>query len=1688
MKKFLLFSIAFVCSLTGFSQTTYTWNGSASSNWSTASNWSPAGVPSATDNIVIVTGSNPCRLNANASVNNMTLTSGTVDPAGFVLTVNGPNATYTAGTIQPGKLLIAGANSVSFGNGPLVFNCKTDITSASFIVRNTRFEDSVRLYKTGAANDGNYGNNIFNAPLEVTNAGTGSLLFGTTMADQFNASSIFNVTGTGSLYVAYSASGHVFNGPVTFNSQSSSNAYIYVAHNSTSVTFNSDIFVNSTSGAGVLFCNGSSAARVNLAAGSSIKIGSAGFSTGLLWLRQLTKTGSTAQNLLFTGDAGLRIGPDVVMDGDFTSESPVLLLNGGTFNGATSFRKVGPTGDWSNGGNVFNGVCSITNSGGSFVVLGNNSPDIWNDDVTFTANGADRLLPAWRGAGHRFNGNIYVNSVDTARGIQFCGGDTSARAILAAGKTIMPGALGITSGYLYLKQFIQLGSQPVNITATANGSVYLGPNSEFSAPVTVTAPNLYVQGARYHAPASFVKTGGGNNSNNSNPNIFESTCTIEQQSNSGYFMLGYRSDDQFLDDIVVNSSGTAGIYIGSNTVGGWPSLAAGRTIKVGSNGFSSGFLWLKRFTQNGTTPIQLNFTGSTAYLAFSDTTTIGGDLITNTPGIYFNGGTFKNKVTSVKIGGTNDQSTGGNIFLGETTLINSGTGVMQLGGSRPDSFYAVTNLQSDGTSYVAVAWNTPDNYFGDDVTVASSSTSRGIYIANNTNSYITMKAGHTIRVGNYGYTGGTLTIRRFRQLGNQDVDLPLTGTANLTIGPLCSIGGNVTASSPSILLNGAEYLGSVAFTKTGPANDGSDGGNIFQSTAYFNNAGSGYFLFGDRYPDTCRADVTFTSSGSERILPAWSKPGNMYYGDIYVNSTGSSTGVRFCGGNTSASATLAAGRTIAVGSDGFNSGNLQLRQFTKLGNAPVNLTLSNTASYIQYGPSSVFNGDITSVSPGLYFNGATFNGKVNCTKNGSNSDYSTGNNVFNDSAIITSSGPNAIVMASNYPDIFNAAAVFNNTGTANMHIAQSSTGNIFRGVTTFNNSPANNSGIYVSNNSIGTSFENDIIVTSPTGAGVQFCNNGSANATLSSGRSISIGAAGFGSGTLLLRQFTQTGTATQNINMSGGTLSLGPSSSFGGPIMATSGGILLNSTTFASPVTFTKTGISSDNCVGGNQFQSTASFTVTGTGYLALAYTNGDTHTGDVTFIQTGTGKLYPNYNATSDYAGNVSISSPSSAAIVFGGNAGTANFNGSGSQSISVTAGSAVPVIARMIMNNTGSGVTLNSNVNISKTLTFNSGLLHTSAAAILTMLNNSTTAVGSALSASYVSGPMRFQKQASGLTTLNFPIGDNTDSRPLALTVNHTNGNLYTYQAEMIKASAKALNYTLPFSVQKVSEVRYYTVNRYNSSMVNTPSTDLSGNQSIEIFFGSNDAVTDGSKTTIVKNVYNAPTSWIDIGGSGAPAFAGGANLTGSIRSTSSPSSFTSFSTFALGNIVGGMNTLPVTLMDFKAVPENNAVSLSWITASENNNSHFNIERSTDAVSFKTLSQIASKAPGGNSNTALTYSTIDPLPLNGVSYYRLKQTDLNGKSSWSKVVKVDRSQKTAMDIYPNPARNTIYLSGFGQSQQNASVEWWDIAGRNVLKNSVGIAAGYGLVNVNLPGGIYLVKVTLGDGTVFTKQILIRP
>jgi hypothetical protein len=140
-------------------QTSYTWTGATSTSWNTPTNWAPNGIPGAADNVTVVTGGNTCKLGASTGITNLTVTSGTLDMNGGTLTVNGTTVQFTAGTVQNGTLTVTGATTTNFGNGPVTMNCVVNITSAAFTAKNTTFQNTTTITKTGATNDASAGGN-----------------------------------------------------------------------------------------------------------------------------------------------------------------------------------------------------------------------------------------------------------------------------------------------------------------------------------------------------------------------------------------------------------------------------------------------------------------------------------------------------------------------------------------------------------------------------------------------------------------------------------------------------------------------------------------------------------------------------------------------------------------------------------------------------------------------------------------------------------------------------------------------------------------------------------------------------------------------------------------------------------------------------------------------------------------------------------------------------------------------------------------------------------------------------------------------------------------------------------------------------------------------------------------------------------------------------------------------------------------------------------------------------------------------------------------------------------------------------------------------------------------------------------------------------------------------------------------
>jgi hypothetical protein len=146
--------------------------------------------------------------------------------------------------------------------------------------------------------------------------------------------------------------------------------------------------------------------------------------------------------------------------------------------------------------------------------------------------------------------------------------------------------------------------------------------------------------------------------------------------------------------------------------------------------------------------------------------------------------------------------------------------------------------------------------------------------------------------------------------------------------------------------------------------------------------------------------------------------------------------------------------------------------------------------------------------------------------------------------------------------------------------------------------------------------------------------------------------------------------------------------------------------------------------------------------------------------------------------------------------------------------------------------------------------------------------------------------------------------------------------------------------------------------------------------------------------------------------------------------------------GPLSWGGPPLPISLLSFIAELKDTVVLLTWVTESEQNNNYFTIERSNNALHWESVGIVKG---AGNSNITLSYSFMDKNPYSGISYYRLKQTDFDGKSDVSDIVSVSNFDVELLNIFPNPATDNITFVIFSKNEFLCAVSVFNALGQVV-------------------------------------------
>lgn len=176
-----------------------------------------------------------------------------------------------------------------------------------------------------------------------------------------------------------------------------------------------------------------------------------------------------------------------------------------------------------------------------------------------------------------------------------------------------------------------------------------------------------------------------------------------------------------------------------------------------------------------------------------------------------------------------------------------------------------------------------------------------------------------------------------------------------------------------------------------------------------------------------------------------------------------------------------------------------------------------------------------------------------------------------------------------------------------------------------------------------------------------------------------------------------------------------------------------------------------------------------------------------------------------------------------------------------------------------------------------------------------------------------------------------------------------------------------------------------------------------------------------------------------------------------------------------------LPVGLSEFTAVRKSGTALLQWTTLSETNNKGFGIQRSADGINWDNLFFIGTKGINGNSNEKLAYSTTDKKPFAGINYYRLQQTDRDGKYAYSEIKQVHFDNGNTITLHPNPAKDYVSVEGL---EGGETIKIYDATGRVVKE----IKAALSSVTIRLDGlseGLYQVAVTSVNGDTISRKMI---
>lgn len=882
----------------------------------------------------------------------------------------------------------------------------------------------------------------------------------------------------------------------------------------------------------------------------------------------------------------------------------------------------------------------------------------------------------------------------------------------------------------------------------------------------------------------------------SNANTFNANVTFTNLGGQP-FNICNAGKNAFNGNILVNST-NGSVNIG-NTNGDTTTLASGKTISVGTTGFSSGTLLLRRFIQTGSTTQSITLTGSAVLNLIN--ARFNGQLTISSPSTLAKDSEFNNILSLTQTGtATGVNWDGGNTFSGITTITNTGTRELRL--TAP-----TRNTYNSDVTFITTSTGVIRPFYADTSDVKGNMTATG--------NEIELDAG----TGSVKFTGSNFQqiagdmILDFKKIkiektsGSITLDTAITvsDTLNLISGNLVTSSSYlltmkagskiINASKNSFISGPVKKIGNTAFVF--PTGKGSDYRALEMSapsvssnayTAEYFNAGQslGSSMDGSmKFIHNCNYWNFTRNSGSSNVTVKlnWDSAACDLFDSATVKvanwngstwkdlGNGGVTGNRYVG-NIANSTTVVTYGYFALGYNmcflAANAGSDQhtcMSDSTTIGALPV-ATNGMTSYTYNWSPSTGLS-STTAANP-----------KANPS--------STINYVVSVTDASGCTKRDTITIMPRNPDTYTWTGA---TSTA-WEVAS-------------NWSPANVP--ITCDDVIIVTGSNNVVINGYAEVSDFTINSGTVN--LQSNYLTITGKAFFNSGTINNGEVDVDNTDTAAFS---GT-------HFGADVhVIAANKIFLNGSQFDGFAYLTQTGSSNTTSSGGNIFNGICAITNTGNGNIYLANSSADSIKSDVIYYMSGNGTIYPAYTKNTTITGNISLNYipfPANGPVSFGANGGKIIFNGETPQTISsiiygispASQGSSsedtLAIFKKLQMNKTSGDLTLDLSIRVTDSLILTKGNIISDTINVLSMRAGSV--VTGASDSSFVSGPVK----KFGNTAFVFPTGKDSTYRAMEITAPGSSTDVFS--AEYFN-ERQELGEEIDTTIDFISQCNYWSLKR--------------------------------------------------------------------------------------------------------------------------------------------------------------------------------------------------------------------------------------------------------------------------------------